>query len=511
MEDIRLIRLKGASLEGLQAFPVQVEVNLKRGIPRFTITGLAATAIKESADRIRIAIENSGFDYPLLNVLVHLGPAGKKKEGTYLDLPIAAGLLTLTGQCNQTDLLKDLLLLGELGLDGSLRPVKGILPILQQTAKDSCQGAVVPFENRQEAALQSKFPIYSIRHLRDLEALLSGKLRPEKKESLKIKEESFRERIEVYQDQLPGLRAIQIAVAGWHHCLLSGPPGAGKSLLARLAFTLLPPIRESEALDLLSLRSLRELVFDLEVARPFRSPHHTTSDIALVGGSRTLNMGEVTLASHGILFLDELAEFRSGTLQALREPMEEGLITVSRISGSITYPCPFLLIGAMNPCPCGYFQAFDRPCFCRSQKVQAYQSSVTGPFLDRIEIFLHLKTGSKPNRERVTIDLELLRASVARAARMQEVRLFQKTGKLYNGALRGEEILETIHLSTKCKELVSRAVQKRGLSIRKALQLRKLGRTIADLEESGEVEERHLEEALVFLNSGWFPENRAAA
>ncbi len=511
METLKLVRLHGASLEGIQTFPVSVEINIKRGIPRFVITGLATTAIKESADRVRIAIENSGFEYSLFNILVHLAPAGRKKEGTYLDLPIAAGILSLTGQLPEAEKLQNLLLLGELGLDGSLKPLKGILPILMSKTNFEYSGVVVPYENREEASLLDRFPVFPISHLRDLVSLLKGRILPQPKGKIKIKSEIFPWKMDFYKNQLPGLRAVQISAAGFHHCLLSGSPGAGKTMLSKLAYSFLPPLQENEGIELLALRSLGELLSDTEVERPFRSPHHTSSDIALVGGSRNLKMGEVSLASHGILFLDELSEFHSRNLQALREPMEEGKITVSRISGSITYPSPFLLIAATNPCPCGYYQSSLRTCNCSLSSIRNYQAPFTGPFLDRIELFYHLRLSRDVEQKRISVDLKGIRDSILSASEIQKHRLYRRTGKLYNGRLRGEEVENLIPLSPENLRFLMQAASKENYSIRKISQFRKVARTIADLEGSEEVLMRHLEEALVFLNSGWSPENRAVA
>ncbi|MEI7014414.1 YifB family Mg chelatase-like AAA ATPase [Leptospira licerasiae] len=509
METCKLTKFLGASLEGIQPFPVSVEINIKRGIPRFQITGLASPSIKESADRIRIAIENSGFEYSLQNILVHLAPAGRKKDGTYLDLTIAAGILYLTEQLPCSQKLEQFLFLGELGLDGTVKPLKGILPILSGLENTGFTAAVVPFDNRKEASILGKFPIYAISHLKDLVSLAKGKIKPEDKSEIKIKSEIFPWKSEFHKSQLPAIRAMQIASAGFHHCLLSGPPGAGKTMLAKLAYGFLPNIKEKEGIELLGIRSLQENLSDTEVERPFRSPHHTISDISLVGGSSSLRMGEVSLAGNGILFLDELSEFHSRNLQALREPMEEGKITISRIKGSITYPASFLFIGATNPCPCGYYQTLIKECNCSVASIRNYQSPFTGPFLDRIEIFYHIGFSGNPDSEKVSVNLKSIRDSIQSAADIQYRRLFRETGKLYNGRLRGEEVERMIPLSKECESMFWKAVSNQKFSIRKVAHFRKLARTIADLEGSEDVLLRNLEEALVFLNSGWSPENRA--
>ncbi|TGK35026.1 ATP-binding protein [Leptospira gomenensis] len=508
------ICLTGANLEGLEAFPVSVEINLKRGIPRFMITGLAAQSIRESAERVRVALDNSGYHCPFQNILVNLAPAGRKKEGTLLDLPIACGVLAVTDQIFSSGKLDRTVLLGELGLDGSLKPLRGVLPILSGISSEKYDTVILPRQNEEEASLLKKFEVFGISHLRELEEILENKKAPVHKSRIRIldreTEMETESKFELYQDQMLAFRALQICVSGWHHLLLTGPPGTGKSLLARIAGNLLPPPQESEALDILKIRSAQSPLKELVVERPYRSPHHTTSDISLVGGSRELRMGEVTLAHRGILFLDEISEYKSGVLQTLREPMEEGHITVSRISGSITYPAQFLLIAAANPCPCGYFGVKEGQCKCGEQKIKKYQAPYAGPFRDRIDLEVQMHPSLKKERKKTLVSLEEYKLKAKRAAEIQWER-YKDREYLFNGQMRGETVNRLLRFDRSCEDVLEHVMRSERFSVRKLNQIRKVARTIADLEEKESVEAKHLLEALNFQNAGNNGENRAIA
>ncbi|TGL92999.1 ATP-binding protein [Leptospira barantonii] len=507
------ICLTGANLEGLDAFAVGVEINLKRGLPRFMITGLAAQSIRESTERVRIALENSGYSCPFQNILVNLSPAGRKKEGTLLDLSIACGILVLTGQIFPSGKLQRTLLLGELGLDGSLKPLKGVLPILSGMPSEKYDTVILPFPNQEEASVLKKFEVFGISHLRELEDVLENRKRPESKSRIQIREVEVLKDIELYQDQMVAFRAAEIAAAGWHHILFSGPPGIGKSLLSKMIGLLLPSPGENEALDILKIQSAISPLKELIAERPYRAPHHTTSEITLVGGSRDLRMGEVTLANRGILFLDELAEYKSGILQTLREPMEEGSITVSRISGSVVYPAHFLLVAATNPCPCGFYEVKGENCSCSKDRIKKYQAPYSGPFRDRIDLEVRmypLNEEKEKERKRIPVSLKETKARIQKAAWIQRER-YLGNEFYFNGQLRGSFVNSYLQFDSVCEEILEKEMKKRKLSVRKFNQIRKVARTIADLEEKECVEENHLLEALNFQNAGNYGENRAVA
>lgn len=373
--------MAGANLEGLDAFVVDVEINLKRGLPRFMITGLAAQSIRESSERVRIALENSGYSCPFQNILVNLAPAGRKKEGTLLDLSIACGILALTEQIFPSGKLQRTLFLGELGLDGSLKPLKGVLPILSGISSEKYDTVIVPFKNREEAALLRKFEVFGISHLRELEEILGNRKPPETKSKIQVREISIVQNLEFYQDD---------RISSGSDC--SGRLASYSSIRAtgnrekfigenRGSFASFSHRKRSAGYTKNSIRTFPSQRIDRPKTLPSSSSYNFRYHFGR--GSRDLRMGEVTLANRGILFLDELAEYKSGILQALREPMEEGNITISRISGTVIYPANFLLVAATNPCPCGFYGVEGGGCSCNPQKIKKYQSpllrAVSGP------------------------------------------------------------------------------------------------------------------------------------
>ncbi|MCE9499364.1 MAG: YifB family Mg chelatase-like AAA ATPase, partial [Leptospira sp.] len=479
-----------ANLEGFDAKLVKVEVNLKRGIPRFIVVGLPATSIKESTDRVRIAIENSGYDFPLQNILVNLAPAGARKDGSWFDLPIALGILAASDQIQASVKTDEFLILGELGLDGRVKPLKGLINMLLSLRKSCIKSVIVPEENKYEASLIPDLNIFAISHILDLKTVLNGTKSPEPFRQKANPHSDHLRKIRIYKDQAAAFRALEIAVAGKHHLLLIGTPGTGKSMIAKLSPILQPQMSDEEFLEVLRIRSINELVSNqssLSIRRPFRCPHHTSSDISIVGGGSDPRMGEVTLSHNGILFLDELGEFKPSVIQSLREPMEEGFITVSRVRGHITYPASFLLICATNPCPCGYFNSEERTCFCSSAKVKSYLTKFSGPFLDRIDLEIEIKASGK-NKEAIEIDLNESSNKIQRAKLIQEERY---RGKKYqrNGMIPGDDLDHYFVLDIGAEKIWTRIRESPMASIRKLNIIRKVARTIADMQNSELIQE----------------------
>ncbi|MEM7184127.1 MAG: YifB family Mg chelatase-like AAA ATPase [Spirochaetota bacterium] len=489
-----------ANLEGLHSKIIKVEVTMKRGIPRFSIVGLAATSIKESTDRVRAALESSGYEFPLQSIIVNLSPAGIRKDGSWIDLAIAAGILKNSYQIDCSDAMQDIVCVGELGLDGSVKPMRGLVNILLSMKDAGYRSVVVPQENHLESSLISGLQIYPIARLEELEGVLKEETRPiQVKVSIEEKKE-IPDSIELYEEQLVALRALTISVTGKHHFLLFGNPGVGKTMLARLAASLQPPLTEDEYIGLLRIRSASGYLAEedaQQVQRPFRSPHHTASDISLVGGGRDIRMGEVTLAHQGILFLDELGEFNPGVIQALREPLEEGKITISRVTGHYTYPADFLLLAATNPCPCGYYGSSIRECTCSMQKVRRYLNRFSGPFLDRIDLQVEVSLQDLAKNKQVRVNLYEIYQRVVRAKEMQNQR-FQGEPYAFNGMAKGEIVETGFRLHTKAQQAWNALKNNPSYSIRRLYKIKRISRTIADLAGEPDILPEHIYEAINF-------------
>ena len=499
-----LASVRSCALKGIDGFEVITEVDISSGLPTLSVVGLPDAEVKESRDRVTAAIRNSGFDFPLKRITVNLSPAELRKSGTQFDLAIALGIIAANGDLSTqaTDKLKNLLLLGELALDGSLRPCAGILPMLI-SAKGKYT-AVIPPDNLLEGKTAGTAFI-TPRTLRDLVNWLEGKITNEAVTvSFIPQEEDDTQNLLDFSDvkgQAVAKRALEIAAAGGHNVLMIGLPGTGKSMLAKRFPGILPPLTDEETLEITKIYSVCNLINTSRriTHRPFRDPHHTVSDVALIGGGSTPKPGEVSLAHNGVLFLDEFAEFSRTTLEVLRQPLENGQVTISRAKETVTFPARFTLIAAMNPCPCGNLGSPHTPCTCTPMQISRYQNKISGPLLDRIDLTVHLNPVAYGdwNKTSEGETSAQIRARVMAAREIQQKR-FAGTPTTANAFMTQKQIKQFCPLPEGADRILEAAMRKFGLSARSLDKVLKTARTIADLEGKENIENTHLIEVLQY-------------
>lgn len=502
-----LSRLATYTLLGIEALPVEVEVDISPGaLPKTILVGLAEAAVRESIHRIERALVNSGYGRPVDRIVINLSPADLPKDAASLDLPIALGMLMSDEQIEASGEALDAVFVGELALDGSLRPVRGVLSMAIAAREAGRQHIVVPAANAQEAAVVDGINVIAVGVLAEAVGFLTGGLALEPVEfSWQDARADYGQYDIDYIDvrgQEAAKRAVTVAAAGCHHILMIGSPGTGKTLLSQRLCTILPELQPEESLETTRIYSAiaqLEPGQSLMLRRPFRSPHHTISEAGLVGGGSIPQPGEISLAHHGILFLDELPEFNRRTLEVLRQPLEDQQVTISRAMGSVTFPANLMLVAAMNPCPCGFRADPKRQCSCTPMQIERYLSRISGPLLDRIDI--HIEVPPVPFRELSEgsggTSSESMRDQVV-AARDRQLARFKQDATNVNGKMRARQIRQYCKLSTSAEVLLKAAMEEMGLSARAHDKILRIGRTIADLEDKPEIEEHHLSEAINF-------------